>query len=114
MISLGLLGPPRWDAETGAALAGAKSLSGPTLAQGVQAEIRGGVGTYEGDSRFLLSCQPVGSSRGEWRGPQHENNNKHRARGAASAGLGEGRRKRTGGGGPPLRAWHRARLDLLQ
>ena len=105
VISQGPLGPLPWHSGTQAALgSSAKSPSGLTLAQGVQAEIRGDAGTHKGDSRFLPICQPADSSRGEGRGP----------RGARTIintdcellhplGLGEGRRKCTRvEGGPPF------------
>ena len=106
MISQGPLDPVPWDSCTQAALgSSAKSPSGLTLAQGVQAEIRGDAGIHKGDSRFLPICQPADSSQGEGRGP----------RGARTIintdcelphplGLGEGRRKCTRvEGGPPFR-----------
>ena len=67
MISQGLLGPLPWDSGTQAALVSARSLSGLTLAQGVQAEIRGDAGTQKGDSRVLPICQPADSSQAEGR-----------------------------------------------
>lgn len=72
--------PVLWDALGlwRAALASAKSLSGLTPAQGVQAEIGGDAGSRKGDSRFLPSCQPADTSQGEGRGTQSENNNKYR------------------------------------
>ena len=78
MISQGLLGPLPWDSGTQAALVSARSLSGLTLAQGVQAEIRGDAGTQKGDSRFLPICQPADSSQAEGRETRSENNNKYR------------------------------------
>ena len=71
MISQGPLDPVPWDSCTQAALgSSAKSPSGLTLAQGVQAEIRGDAGIHKGDSRFLPICQPADSSQGEGRGPR--------------------------------------------